>query len=250
VSDLAARSLAVAAKAAIGDLGGAWMSTDAEEQATADAGMKDWQLYFLGRHGVLGDVDPDVIVAAAGVFPADHLRGEWEIARSLMTPEEATRRYVAVCHLWGRENLAGVPDIERLADLGQQLVDGADVVGLPLFAGWRALPVPSDPAERCAHVMQLLREHRGACHTVALTALRMPPLVAILTNTGGVDNAVEYGWQPPFPAVTDNDRALRERVEDLTDDVVAQAYGVLDTSEGGEFLDLLEGAHSAVFGPR
>ena len=58
------------------------------------------------------------------------------------------------------------------------------------------------------------------------------------------------GWQPPFPAVTDNDRALRERVEDLTDDVVAQAYGVLDTGEGGEFLDLLEGAHSAVFGPR
>lgn len=63
-----ARASAVAAKAPIGDLGGSWMMSDAEEQATTDAGMVDWQLYFLGRHGVLGDVDTDVILAAAFFF--------------------------------------------------------------------------------------------------------------------------------------------------------------------------------------
>ena len=78
--------------------------------------------------------------------------------------------------------------------------------------------------ERCAHVCQVLREHRGACHGVALAALGMPPLTAILTNIGGEANALDYGWEPPFPEPTDADRALRVRVEELTDDLVAPAY--------------------------
>lgn len=242
-----ARGTAVAAKGPVGDLGGAWMSTDAEEEAGAAVGLVDWQFYFLGRHGVLGDVDPDVVRAAAFVFPADHLRREWTAARSLMTPAEALSRYVEVCHAWGREQLAGFAGAERLADLGQQVIDASDVVGLPLFAGWRAVPVPAGGAERCAHVLQVLREHRGACHGVALAALQLDPLVAILANTGGEANALDYGWQPPFPEVTDADRALRSRVEKLTDDLVAAAYDGLTPDEQAELLTLLEDAHSHAF---
>ncbi len=175
-----ARATAVAAKGPIGDLGGNWMMSDAEEQATTDAGMVDWQLYFLGRHGVLGDVDTDVILAAAFFFPPDHLRREWATARALMTPAEGLSRYLAVCHQWGRDRLAGFGDVDRLSELGQMVVDASGVVGLPLFAGWRAVPLPdagpASGADRCAQVMQVLREHRGACHGVALAALQLDPL--------------------------------------------------------------------------
>lgn len=246
-----ARATAVAAKGPIGSLGGSWMSSDAEEQATLDAGMVDWQLYFLGRHGVLGDVDTDVILAAAFFFPADHLRREWGIARSLMTPAEGLSRYLAVCHQWGRERLARFADVDRLSELGQKVVDASDVVGLSLFAGWRAVPLPDAgpafAAERCAQVMQVLREHRGACHGVALAALQLDPLMAVLANQGGEENAREYGWEPPFPEVTDADRALRERIEELTDDLVAVAYDGLSTSEQAELVDLLQAAHSHAF---
>lgn len=242
-----ARTTAVAAKGPIGSLGGAWMSTDAEEEAGVAAGLVDWQFYFLGRHGVLGDVDPDVVLAAAYVFPSDHLRREWTAARAVMTPAEALRRYVELCYAWGREHLGGFGEAERLADLGQRVIDSSDVVGLPLFAGWRAVRVPADPAERCAHVMHVLREHRGACHGVALAALQLSPLVAILANVGGEANALDYGWQPPFPEVTDADRALRSRVEELTDDLVAPAYDSLTPDEQAELLTLLEDAHSHAF---
>ena len=137
-----ARATAVAAQGKIGDLGGAWMSSEAEEAASIAAGLPDWQLYFLGRHGVLGDVDPDVVLAAAYVFPADYLRREWTKAREVMTPEDALYRYLAVCHPWGREQLTGFAGTNRLAELGQRVIDGADVVGLSLFAGWRAVPMP------------------------------------------------------------------------------------------------------------
>ena len=242
------RAAAVAAKGPIGDLGGNWMMGEPEERATADAGMVDWQLYFLGRHGVLGDVDTDVILAAAFFFPADHLRREWGIARALMTPAEGLSRYLAVCHQWGRDRLASFAEVDRLSELGQKVVDASDVIGLPLFAGWRAVPLPevgpSSGAERCAQVMQVLREHRGACHGVAIAALQLDPLMAILANQGGEQNAIEYGWEPPFPQVTDADRALRERVEVLTDDLVAVAYDGLSASEQAELVDLLEAAHS------
>lgn len=247
MTDISARTVAVDAKAAIGDLGGAWMSSDAEEQATIAAGMQGWQLYFLGRHGVLGDVDPDVVVAAAGVFPARHLRSEWNAARRLMSPSEAVRRYLAVCHAWGREHLTAFSEAERLAALGLQVVEAADVTGLPLFAGWRAVELPDEPSTRCAQVMHVLREHRGACHVVALAAYRMPSLTAILTNTGGEENAIEYGWQPPFPIVTEKDRARRREVEELTDDIAAPAYEGLSPAEREEFLELLERAHQEAF---
>jgi hypothetical protein len=247
-----ARATAVAAKGPIGDLGGAWMSTDAEEEAGVAAGLIDWQFYFLGRHGVLGDVDPDVVLAAAFVFPPDHLRRQWTAARAVMTPAEALRRYIEVCHAWGREQLGAFTGAERLADLGQQVIDASGVVGLPLFAGWRAVPVPEsgpDTApERCAHVMQVLREHRGACHGVALAALQLDPLLAILANAGGEANAIDYGWEPPFPEVTDADRVLRSRVEELTDDLVAPAYDALTQDEQAELLSLLQAAHANAFG--
>jgi hypothetical protein len=239
---LTPREVAVAAKGPIGILGGAWMTGPAEEAATEAAGLEGWQLYFLGRHGVLGDVDADVVLAAAYVFPADHLRREWEAARQKMTAAEGLERYLALCHTWGEEHLADFPDAGRLADLGQAVIDASDLVALPLFAGWRALPLPTSAGARCAHVCQVLREHRGACHGVALAAMQMDPLMAILTNLGGEANAIDYGWQPPFPTPTAVDRALRERVEKLTDDLVAPAYETLDSSDAASLLDLLEAA--------
>ncbi len=245
--DADARAAAVESKGPIGDLGGNWMTGPEEEAATAAAGMDGWQLYFLGRHGVLGDVDPDVITAAAFFFPADVVRTEWLAARQVMTPETALRTYLALCHQWGQRHLLGFEEADRLSDLAQRVVDTADVAGLPLFAGWRGLPVPTEAPPRLAHLMQLLREHRGACHGVAVVACGLPPLMAVLANRGGPDNAREYGWQPPYPEVTDADRQLRERVEGLTDDLVAPAYEGLDRAERVELLALLAAAHAHAF---
>jgi hypothetical protein len=242
-----ARSAAVAAKAAIGDLGGAWMSGPEEESATEAAGLTGWQLYFLGRHGVLGDVDPDVVTAAAYFFPADVVRTEWLAARQVLTPESAVRRYVELCHNWGRRRLAGFADADRLSALAQRVVDTADVAGLPLFAGWRALPVPADAPARLAHLMQLLREHRGACHGVAVVACGLPPLTAVLANQGAEANATDYGWEPPFPEVSAGDRQVRDRAEGLTDDLVAPAYEGLDREELARLVALLQEAHRHAF---
>jgi hypothetical protein len=96
----------------------------------------------------------------------------------------------------------------------------------------------------------VLREHRGSCHGVALAALQQDPLIAILTNHDSdrpEENAAEYGWEPPFPAVTAADRERRVRVEELTDDLVAPAYEALDEDERTELVALLDAAHTHAF---
>jgi hypothetical protein len=244
--DQEARRVVVAAKTLIFDLGGAWMTGESEEVATEAAGLEDWQLYFLGRHGVLGDVDADVITAAAYVFPPDRVRSQWEAARRTLTPEEAVRRYAEVCHEWGRSELKAFDGAERLTDLAGRVVDAVAVAGLPLFAGWRALSLPADPLAKCAHMMQLLREHRGACHGLAMVALGLHPLVAILLDKA--ENAEEYGWERPYPTTTDHDRQVRAQVEEVTDDLVTPPYASLTAAELRELLDLLGSAHKLAFG--
>jgi hypothetical protein len=219
-----------------------------EDAASESSGLRYWQLYLLGRHGVVGDVVADVVSAVAYVFPPAYLRAEWEEARAVMSPAEALLRYTSVCHDWGRTNLGDFADAARLADLAARIVAAVEVAGLPLFAGWRAVDRPREPAERCAQLMHVLREHRGACHGVALVASGMSPLMAILTNQGGVDNALEYGWRPPFPEITAGDQRRREEAETLTDALVAPPYAALSTGERVEFVHLLEAAFAHCFG--
>jgi hypothetical protein len=244
---LTARETASLAKGPVGNLGGQWMTQDAEEQLTTDLGLAGWQLYFIARHAPLGDVDPDVIAASAYFFPNAYLRTEWQAARLLYSPAEAFGHYLKLCHDWGRHELADFAEADRLSDLAARVIDAADVAGLPLFAGWRAVEVPSESGARLAHTMQVMREYHGAAHGVAVVSSGMTPLMAVLANRGGEDNALAYGWRPPFPVVTDGDRGQRADVEERTDDLAARAYEVLESTQRRELVDLLAQAHAHVF---
>jgi hypothetical protein len=248
-SDDPVLELVVAVKQAIFNVGGWWMSGEEEAAASKVGGLVDWQLYFLGRHGVLGDVDPEVAAASAYFFPIDHFEANWTAARAILTPEDAVERYSEVCHNWGRGHLAEFGAAERLAELSEKISDSVDIAGMPLFAGWRALPIPLDAPARAAHALQVLREHRGGCHGIAIVASRVSPLMAILANQEGAYDASEYGWQPPYPEVTDTDRQCRAAAEVLTDQLVADGYAVLTEAERGEFQELILSAEHHV-GPQ
>ncbi len=238
---------AATVKDQVGRLGGGFMVSRYAKAAAVEHGLGDaWAAYFVGRCGVLGDVHPDVVAAAVAFFPVDVVREAWTAGRAAVAPGHAAGRYAQACHEWGRARLEGFEGAARLAELAGAVAAEADVAGVPLFAGWRAMPLPADPLARCAQAVHVLREHRGGLHAVAVLASGLTPRQAVLAGAGGEANAVYFGWQPPYEDVGH----LAERradAEALTDRLVQPAYAVLDDAEQAELRALLDAAVGHAF---
>ncbi len=154
----------------------------------------------------------------------------------MLPPRECARVYARGLAEWGQQLFADLPGIDRLAELGRRVADSVhQPMGLSLFAGWRAEPVPSNPAAAAALAVHVLREMRGDLHIQACAAYQLTALEAIL----GKDDPEPF---PPPHAFADRRRAA----EDLTDQLVAPAYSVLDPTERRDMLELLLAARNAL----
>ncbi|MEU7296052.1 hypothetical protein AB0A76_23030 [Streptomyces exfoliatus] len=125
--------------------------------------------YCRGRFGVLGEAPAPVVQAVQGFLGPDLVTAGWRAGRSVMPAEEAAACYAQAVRAWGRAHIPADVDVEHFNRLAQQLIDAADADALPLFAGWRAQPVPGeDPVGAAMQRVHVLREHRGACHLAAV----------------------------------------------------------------------------------
>ncbi|MGD9957515.1 MAG: hypothetical protein AB7O74_04575 [Candidatus Nanopelagicales bacterium] len=232
----------------ISSLGGGFMISSQAKAFSKDNNLRGRAAYVLGRGSVLGEVDADVVTAAFGFWPADVVREAWDAGRGVMTPAEALPKYAEACRDWGRTRYAGFDDAGRLAELLSWVVDGTDVAALPLYAGWRAVELPSDDAGRLSQLLHVLRELRGGMHLVAVVASGLTPLQAVLAGPGGPGNASFFGWEEPFEDVSGHVLA-RSEAEVLTDKLLTPTLDVLGHDERVELLALLQAATRSAFGP-
>lgn len=231
---------AAAVKDAVGGWGFTFMSdAGVRARGKAELGLRGRPLYHLGRAGALGDVPVEVVVAAEAFFPADVVRKAWEEGRAVVEPLEAARAYAGYCSDLFRERHGDKPDLPRLAELLERVVDHASALGLPLFAGWRALPRPEDAAGRVGLLLIVLREHRGSVHAAAVAVMGLGPLEAILAGSYGEANATFFEWPEPYPD-PEPFRARWDAAEDLTSAAAALPYDALDSTERTELVGLVE----------
>jgi hypothetical protein len=233
---------AAAARPAIQELGGAFAECPKTLRRARQLGLTGWAFYVTGWGGALGDVSPETLAAAIGFIATDAVREGWESARRVAPPSEIAGHYLAECCRWGRERLDALPGVNRLIVLAERAVLAADPAGLPLFAAWRAMPVPdTEPGARAAVLIRLLREHRLSAQLLAIRSAGLTPLEALLAGPEGAAGAIAYGWQPPFPPF---EPLVRRRVwaDAITDRVTGGAYRVLEASERIELVGLLNEA--------
>ena len=232
----------------VSGLGGGFMISSQAKAFAKEHGLRGREGYVRGRGSVLGDVDADVVTAAFGFWPADVVREAWE--GGLRVPADVARAgYAEACRDWGRARYTDAAfDVARLAELVSWIVDGTDVAGLPLYAGWRAVDLPDDAAGRLSQLLHVLRELRGGLHLVSVVASGLTPLQAVLASAGGSGNAAFYGWEEPFEDASGHQLA-RSEAESLTDRLMTPALDVLGHDERIELLVLLQDASRAAFGP-
>ncbi|MBF6318094.1 hypothetical protein IU453_15125 [Nocardia cyriacigeorgica] len=244
-------SVGAAVNPYIQQLGGAFMFSREGKEYAAETGVDTFfGPYTRGRGGVLGDVDAIVVTAAFGFFPENSIRTAWESVQ--MPAAKAAERYARVCQDFGRRKLAGFEQAGRLAELLETVASAADPAGVPLFAGWRAMPLPEDAPARVQQLTHILRELRGGLHLLAVRASGITPLQAVLISgspiNDGPGQARWYGWPEPFEEITDDVRSRWERAEALTDELIDPAFAALNEGEQAELTELVAAAHAKVLG--
>ena len=99
----------------IRDLGWAYYF-DAETVAVGEARRpRHFHFYVLGRGGVLGDVEPEVVAGAFGYFNPAVVALLWNEGRAILSPREAARVHWACAADLGRARFSELPGLEEVA---------------------------------------------------------------------------------------------------------------------------------------
>ena len=225
-----------------------------------------WDTYFAGRAAPLGaSIPADVVHALFYNFApgevARHIPKVWETT----TPEAAISARRQGCAAALRRILGDridAPGFARTAELLTKAATSAPVEGRPMYAALRTLPVPEDPVTQLFHAASLLREHRGDGHIAALMTEGVGGLEAHVLLALDMDMPAEkFGRIHHLPAaqlaaviggmrdrgligddgwLSEPGRAVKQRVEALTDDLAAKPYEILKPEELDELVASLE----------
>ncbi len=237
-------------------------SADEPNEAMFALGFTNyWDLYFAGRAAPLGPVPAEVVDALFYNFApgevARHIPKVWRTT----TPELAIAARQMGCVKVLRRILGGrvdSPAFARAIELLIKAATSAPFEGRPMYAALRAIPMPDEVVARLFHAASLLREHRGDGHIAALMTegvggleghvlvaldkdmpaekfgrihhLPAAQLVAVIDGIRDRGLIGDDGW------LSEQGRAVKQRVESLTDDLAARPY---ESLEPGELIELI-----------
>ena len=197
--------------------------------------------YVAGRGGVLGEATAATVCSVFVVFEPTLLRGLWEEGVAVCGARGAADVYWEQAARFARKHLAGAEGLDRIAALGEKVIAAAPDAGLPLYAGWRTMPLADDAPARALQVMHVLRELRGGVHFNALTISGITPVEAHMLNKGQ-QYAAMFGWSEPFPDGADKKDRYAE-VEQATNRRMAEIFAAsLTPEEADELARLSAGA--------
>jgi hypothetical protein len=211
----------------IRDLGWAFFFAPETIARADELGLDGLRFYFLGRGGVLGDVDATVVGSAFGYFEPSFLEKMWDTAREVVAPRDAARAYLRCAAEFGRSRFAAVDGLDAYCAAADLVNQTADPTGLSLYAAWRAEPLADDPPARAMQLTFLLRELRGSAHLVAVRASGLDALTAHCVKRP--EDLPMLGWSTEAaPDVSEDDRTRWAAAERLTDDMLLPAYAAPD----------------------
>lgn len=229
----------------INRIGGAFYFTPETLGRGRELGLNGLQFYFIGRGGVLGDVEWPVVASAFGYFSPTMVHKFWNSAQAVITPREGGRAFLECSREFGRQHLSQIDGLDEFCAAAEQVTNAIDPIGLPLFAAVNCEPFAVDLPARAMQHLTVLREHRGSAHLLALVAAGLDPRVADVIN--GSDNYTFHGWdQAEQPIPTQKDQDLMYQAHQLTNQLVSVPFSVLDDEGQQAFLVGLRAIDAAV----
>jgi hypothetical protein len=197
--------------------------------------------YVAGRGGVLGEATGATVSAVFAVFEPTGLAAMWAEGIAVRGAAGAAETYWNQTAEFGRKYLSGAEGLDRIAALGEKLTAATPIAGLPLFAGWRAMPLAEDAPARALQVMFVLRELRAGVHFNALSLSGITAVEAHMLNKGAGYTAM-FGWSEPFADGAGKQDRYRE-IEQATNRRMAEIFAAaLGPGAADELARLSAGA--------
>ncbi len=222
----------------IGNLGSAFYFTPETLARGKELGLDGFRFYFLGRGGVLGDVEPAVVQSAFGYFEAGLVRKIWTTARerAKSSPREIGRAYLSAGWDFGRNHFGQLPGLEPFCAAAETVVANADPAGLALFAALSSETLADDPPARAMQLVMVLRELRGSIHLLAVVSAGVSPRVAHYFRRPNDFTTFGYA-EDDVPTITDGDRATMASVDAHTDEMMTRMFRPLEEQARADLAD-------------
>jgi len=224
---MSADSFVTDVSARINDLGWAYYFVPETLATGKSLGLDGFRFYFLGRGGVLGDVEASVVTSAFGYFNPALVVDMWDSAKAIMPPREAARVHFACSAELGRRHFTQFDGLDEFCAAAGAVNQVADPIGLALYSGFRAEPLVEDLPGRAMQLVSVLREFRGSAHLIAVRACGLDAKTAHFMRRP--NDIGMFGWtEDDAPEIGAAERAKLAAADDLTDRLVAPAYGAVD----------------------
>ncbi len=197
-----------------------------------ELGLDGFRFYFLGRGGVLGDVEAPVVTSAFGYFTPALVEEMWTSGKAIMasramSPSDVARQFFVCSAELGRDRFADLDGLAEFCEAAGAINDAADPVGLALYSGIRAEPLVDDLPGRAMQLVTVLRELRGSAHLVAVRASGLDAKTAHRIRRP--NDVGLFGWsENDVPEITDLERGKLAAADELTDQLLLPAYSAVD----------------------
>lgn len=193
--------------------------------------------YVAGRGGVLGDATGVTVASIFAIFEPNLVAAMWDEGVAVRGAAGAAQVYWDQVAEFGNKYLAGVEGVARIAALGEKVIAATPTVGVPMFAGWRNMPLAADGPARAFQVMFVLRELRGDVHFNLLANSGITPVEAHMLH-GDEQYTRMFGWPEPFADGLDKKQRYAE-IEDATNRRMAEIFdAALSVGEAEELARL------------
>jgi hypothetical protein len=236
-------ALVTTADPIIGTIGSAFYFIPPTLEKGKALGLDGFRWYFIGRGGVLGDVEAPVVASAFGYFNPGLVDKMWSGARDKIAPRDAGRSYLACAHDLGRAKFGSVEGLGAFCEAAEAVLANAEPAALSLFAGLNAEPRADDLPARAMQLVATLRELRGSVHLVAVVASGVS--VRAAHQIRRPDMVKGFGWDGEI-AVTDADQAKLAAADRLTDELMSRIWSVLDDSAAAHVVTTVTALQAAL----
>ncbi|MEY2449039.1 MAG: hypothetical protein QOH79_2515 [Acidimicrobiaceae bacterium] len=233
-------------------------------EAYAKLGVTGRDGYFASRSAPMGAVSAGVVIATFFNFHPSLIEHAIPSVWDKTTPAALIDARLEAIDRGLRRLLGdGIEgnNVARAAELARVAAEGCTTPGRPLYAAHATLPWPVEPHLALWHAITLIREFRGDGHIACLVAEKLDAVEALITHAAsgavprialqtsrawsdeawdaGIERLVARGVVTAGGEFTDAGRALRERLEDQTDQLALSAWEALGEDGCNELRELV-----------